>query len=656
MSILLSSLALAMAPQAVDPAGSLQRIDVPADPRGAVVLDVNLSGAAAELVLEPHSIRAGDFAVYVTRPDGSVIQVPAPEPKTWRGTVTGWPTARVIASITDEGLTAIVVDETLDSEWQIQPALGHPAGVYSVALKSELDIPPAQCGGALGVPTAIEEAAGAAASGARGTGLRLAEVAMDADFEFYQLNGSSVSATINDMERVMNRVDDIYVRDSDVTFQLTAMVVRTSAADPYSSSDAGTLLDQFRAEWSSNFVGVRRDIAHLFTGRNINGGTIGVAWLGAVCGSLGYGLSESRFTSNISARTGLTAHEIGHNFNQNHCDGQGDCRIMCSGLGGCQNDVTRFGTNQANGIRNYAAGRSCMIDLALPLAVPFTDDVPSATVNTDIWISNQGVVASTAALGEPSPSRSFEFNARDAGVAKDDVLISNKILLGGQQGFDVFVSVENRGVAAGNSLVVEMLDAANDWLEVIRVTSTGASESSFTTYNAPVPAGAYHDEAQLRIRAEVNGTTENWYVDDVAVTNNGCAGGWFEICTGNANSTGNSASLLNAGSTSISANDFELVGSSYPSNQFGIVIYGGGFTFTPLGDGILCVAGTPTLYRLLIFQADFLGLVDVPIDLNNLAPGSTILPGDVVNWQTWYRDGTPGGFNFSSAINVTFCP
>lgn len=654
MYTLLSTLALAVAPQAVDPVGSIQKLDVPVDPVGTVVIAVDIEGRKAEMVLDTHSLRASDFKLWVTRPDGSLLQVPAPEPNTYRGTIPGWPAARVTASINEEGLTAIVYDDQADEEWQIQPALGYADGFYSVANKADLVVPAGVCGTPdIGVPTPDEAFSGSNAS--RGTGLQLCELALDADFEFYGRNGNSVSATLDDMERVINRTDTIYVRDVDVTFQITGVVIRTTSNDPYTSNDAGTRLDQFRTHWNSNFSGVRRDLAHLFTGVNINGGTIGVAYLGAVCQSFGYGLSESRFTANISSRTGLTAHEIGHNFNANHCDGSGDCRIMCSGLGGCNNDLSRFGTAVANGIRSYAIGRPCLLDLAPPLAVPFRDEIDSSAVNTDNWISNQGVVASTAALNEPSPSRSLQLSALNNGLERDDVIISNKLLLAGQSGYEVFVAVQNRGVLSGNSLRVDIYDQSGDWIEIIRVTSNGSSESDFTVYSADVPANAYHDEAQIRIAAEVDGSGENWYVDDIAVTDQGC-GATTTYCFAFANSTGSPATITNLGSASLAANDFLAFGGSYPANQFGILIYGQGQSFAPLGNGILCVDTSPTLYRLSIFQTDFFGSFNVPVDYNNLAPGSSFNAGETWNWQTWYRDNVGLGFNFSNAISVTFCP
>ncbi len=126
---ILTSLALLAAPQAVAPVGSLQQLEIPAAPEGRVSFPIQLDGEVTNLVLEPATVRAADFKLFATRPDGSVIEMPAPAPKTWRGHIEGLEDTMVTASITSEGLSAIVTDYSSDREWQVQPAEGYPADV-----------------------------------------------------------------------------------------------------------------------------------------------------------------------------------------------------------------------------------------------------------------------------------------------------------------------------------------------------------------------------------------------------------------------------------------------------------------------------------------------------------------------------------------------
>ena len=97
------------------------------------------------------------------------------------------------------------------------------------------------------------------------------------------------------------------------------------------------MLDQFRNRWNSENGSIHRDTAHLFTGTELDGNIIGIAYIGVICsGNYGYGLSQTGVIPQISWRdTSLTAHEVGHNWNAEHCNGDPDCGVMCSGIGGC---------------------------------------------------------------------------------------------------------------------------------------------------------------------------------------------------------------------------------------------------------------------------------------------------------------------------------
>lgn len=336
---------------------------------GQVQIPLVLEGREELMVLDRHSVRSSDFRVLVDRGSGTLEEVPAPPVTTYEGSLDGVE-GSVIAASMHNGLSAIIrIDGPFGRDFVVQPVSeafdGAPADAHIVYTSTQVIAEHAECGGAMlhgGMGGAIKDAEDTIKSSGSSRVRKMCQIAFDADFEFYQLNGSSIPNTTADIENVLNSVRITYERDCDVTFEITTIIVRSNSSDPYTSSNSETLLNQFRSHWQSSQTGITRDIAHLMTGRNVDGSTIGIAWLSAVCTSNGYGLSQSRFSSNFNQRFSLTAHEVGHNFSAGHCDGNGDCHIMCSGINGCNGlgNPPFFGTSERNGIHNYAQNRPCL--------------------------------------------------------------------------------------------------------------------------------------------------------------------------------------------------------------------------------------------------------------------------------------------------------
>ena len=127
-------------------------------------------------------------------------------------------------------------------------------------------------------------------------------------------------------------------------------------------------------------------------------------------------------------------------------------------------------------------------------------------------------------------------------------------------------------------------------------------------------------------------------------------------CASSINSTGVGAQIDYAGTTLVSANDFQLSTYGCPGNQVGIFYYGPNETSQAFGNGTRCVSGNTT--RLPIISTDLFGFAVYPLDLTNLPPGGGIQAGDTVKFQFWYRDPAAGGaaFNLSNGLSATFCP
>jgi hypothetical protein len=122
-------------------------------------------------------------------------------------------------------------------------------------------------------------------------------------------------------------VDAIYNAQLNIRVRIVFQRVWTTNTDPYTLTAAGGALEQFRATYNQSFTSAgqtppTRDIVHMFTGKDFDGPTIGIAFIGAVCAqpNFSYGISQSKFSAVGARRVAVTAHEMGHNFGAEHPD------------------------------------------------------------------------------------------------------------------------------------------------------------------------------------------------------------------------------------------------------------------------------------------------------------------------------------------------
>ncbi len=340
--------------------GELQSLDVPVAAAGDLTFDVTLDGAVHSMVLWPHSVRSPQFTVFERGADG-LRPIDAPPARTYRGRLQDAPDALVAATVRGGQLHACILrgDQSL---WCIQPLRTveptAPLSAHIAYRAADVDPGDWTCGSEAIAPLQVGGPAGVIGGGC----VAVAQLAFDSDYDFYELNGLSVSDTVLDIENVMNSVGMIYASQVGIAYELTAIFVQSDPqTDPYTTSNHGALLDQFRTYWNENNQLVERDVAHLMTGKDLAGNVIGVAALGVVCFTdYAYGLSQSRFSENFSARVNLTAHELGHNWNAPHCDADEDCGIMCSSVSGCGGVSTTFGSSSRTVIEAYRDTIDCL--------------------------------------------------------------------------------------------------------------------------------------------------------------------------------------------------------------------------------------------------------------------------------------------------------
>lgn len=379
---------------------------------GAFSVWVTLEGTHVELDLKPYSLRRPYSEAFEEGPGGVRKKVELPPSKTYRGTVQGDVKGVVAATIEGDAVQArILLDD--GSDWYVQPIPERGAGAHAVYRGTDITEPGGSCGS--------EEVPGVErlpnlAPQAQSSGCVEADIAIEADYQYYQWNGSSSPQTINDIDAVMNAVELIYARDVKISYRVTHYLIQTSSGK-YSSSDAGTKLVQFRDWWNANQGSVTRDVATLFAGTPMNGGLIGTAYFSVLCNtSNAYGIACPSWSTLWANRVGVVAHELGHNWGAMHCSSSDtDCWIMCPNIGGCAVDPTRFSPGSIREIETYrnVAGSCLAAGTGTPTAL-------NPTARDDRSVALRGTAATISVL-----ANDFDPNCQTISVASYPASTSN---------------------------------------------------------------------------------------------------------------------------------------------------------------------------------------------------------------------------------------
>jgi hypothetical protein len=304
----------------------LVHVDLPVTVADRQLVALQASGFSDVLVLRPQAVRSPSYQLLVQRADGTLSISRGGAPHMFRGVLANKPGSVVSASLSDEGVFARIVLPDGQGLW-LEPLRGRlsDAREGEYVLYEDEDV--IESGLPCAVPVLAEsagestagESGGSEPTTSAGSVLKVAELACDADYEYYSTYGS-VSAVEARIHSVVDAINLQYELQVGITHEVSTIIVRTSPSQPYNSTDPLTLLVEFRDEWNANHTGISRDVAHLFTGKQLDGNVIGIAYLGVICNAYyGYGLSQSDFSSSFASVSDLTAHELGHNWNANHC-------------------------------------------------------------------------------------------------------------------------------------------------------------------------------------------------------------------------------------------------------------------------------------------------------------------------------------------------
>jgi hypothetical protein len=217
------------------------------------------------------------------------------------------------------------------------------------------------------------------------------EYAIATDFSMFSHYGSTTGvqnhniAVTNDMQTNYN--DEFADGIQFVIVQ--QFIVTTSNGDPSvwtTTTDAGTLLNNFTSWGPTGFTSTH-DVGSLWTRRDFDGSTVGIAWVGAVCTNARYNALQD-FTSTASSKRVLLAHELGHNFSSNHDSGSGF--IMSPSV----NNTNTWSSTSVTSIQNHYLSRNCLANCVIgPPQISFN--------STSSTVTEFGGSGTTGSCGEP---------------------------------------------------------------------------------------------------------------------------------------------------------------------------------------------------------------------------------------------------------------
>ena len=228
------------------------------------------------------------------------------------------------------------------------------------------------------------------------------------DFEFTSAQGGDANAAAAIVSR-LNMVDGYFSQDIGVQIVVPFIETFSTSADPFDTAadpvsgetDSGLLLNELVTYRQNTPAQDSLGLTHLYTGRDLVGSNVGVAWDDTLCRSgFGSGLSEGNGTALFDSL--VAAHEIGHNFGAPHDGVPGACAaeptnfIMAPSV----NFSTQFSQCSIGIMQANAALASCIsalptVDMSIALNGQPNSVFLSNSPQLSVDLSNNGLNLAT---------------------------------------------------------------------------------------------------------------------------------------------------------------------------------------------------------------------------------------------------------------------
>jgi hypothetical protein len=340
--------------------------DIAAAARTGTPIELQFFGKSCRVILEASNVRSPRFRA--TR--GTLVEqrtVYPSEVRNFKGHVVDEPDSVVRLSIVAGGIRGFIKSQdgwTFIEPLQVaQLNVEGDSGAGDHKVFTESDFDPnffGECAAPLlaeGADSIVHqhESVAEADEDTSSANIKVLELAVDADVEFFAIYGAQ---TTNEIETTLNMVNGIFESDLNLTIELVSLKIWDAEPDPYDEVGAANLLGELRNHWNLQNGAISRDAVHLFTGKDLTGSTVGIAYLSVVC-NLGAAYAISQDLGSDVLMPLLVAHELGHNLGTNHdATGSTPRYIMYPSLGA--SNLDEFSAFTQTNIGNYVNAVGCL--------------------------------------------------------------------------------------------------------------------------------------------------------------------------------------------------------------------------------------------------------------------------------------------------------
>ncbi|WP_395343899.1 M12 family metallo-peptidase [Ningiella sp. W23] len=289
--------------------------------------------------------------------------------------------------------------------------------------------------------------------------IRSIDISLVADSEYDDAFSGNGEAN---MLAQMNIVDGIFSEQLNVYLN----IVDTRALSnngPLTSTNAESLLFAFRDYASANVP--LGGVKHLFTGKDLNGNTLGIAFVGALCNSFAIGLSQEFVNFRGTTLTSLVvAHELGHNFGAEHDGDVAGCTITGAG--------PFLMAPSINGSDTFSNCSVAQIESELSFAGCVSEGIPAEITSSANTSAQAGVAYSYNAAGR------IEFNGDDVSLNLDIAPAGMTLAADGTLEW-----TPSAGQVGDNEVQISASNSFGIDRQLFTVTVTPPSSSDFLNFN-----------------------------------------------------------------------------------------------------------------------------------------------------------------------------